>query len=329
MLYDSLPDISSNNIFLNIQNFIGGIRLFAKIESLNFAGSIKLKAALAMVTQFEASGMLKPGYQVIESSSGNLGVALAMICAERGYSFTCVTDPNTSPQNISLMNAYGAKVIVVDHAENGGFVKERLRVINKLLEENQDMVWTDQYSNQANSQAHYQTTAPAILQHVPDIDYLFLGVGSSGTFMGCCRYFKEHKPSVKIIAVEPDGSVLFGNESKRRFVPGIGGSVHPAIFDASQADDYVIVKEKDTLQMCQNMVRKRGWLVGGSTGTSLAAVKQYAHYIPEGSTVVTLAPDFGINYLDTIYNPSWIDEVLSHNDARSIDIEKPADIALV
>jgi 2,3-diaminopropionate biosynthesis protein SbnA len=328
MLYNSLADISSDDIFLNIQDFIGGIQLFSKIESLNFAGSVKLKAALAMVIQFEASGILKPGYQVIESSSGNLGVALSMICAGRGYSFTCVTDPNTSPQNISLMNAYGAKVIVVNHAENGGFVKERLRVINKLLAENEDMVWTDQYSNQANSQAHYQTTAPSILQHVPDIDYLFLGVGSSGTFMGCCRYFKEHKPSVKIIAVEPQGSVLFGNESKRRFVPGIGGSVHPTIFDASQADDFVIVSEKDTLQMCQDMVKKRGWLVGGSTGTSLAAVKQYSPYISEGSTVVTLAPDFGINYLDTIYNSNWVDEVHSHIDARSIDSEISADLAL-
>lgn len=328
MLYNSLTDISSDDVFLNINNFISDSQLFVKIENLNFAGSVKLKAALAMITQFEASGMLKPGLQVIESSSGNLGVALAMICAERGYSFTCVTDPNTSPQNISLMNAYGAKVVVVNHVENSNFVKERLRVINKLLAENEDMVWTDQYSNKANSQAHYQTTAPAILQHVPDIDYLFLGVGSSGTFMGCCRYFKEHKPSVKIIAVEPEGSVLFGTESKRRFVPGIGGSVHPAIFDASQADDFVIVKEKDTLQMCQNMVKKRGWLIGGSTGTSLAAVKQYSPYIPEGSTVVTLAPDFGINYLDTIYNPSWVDEVHSHIDARSIDSEMLADLAL-
>ncbi len=309
MIYDRVSSLNIDNAFLRLPAFAGDVDVLVKIESLNFAHSIKLKAAMAMIGALEASGKLKPGQQVVESSSGNLGVALAMICAERGYRFTCVTDPNVSPHNLSAMRAYGATVIMVHHSSGGGFVAERLRVIRQLLEEHADMYWTDQYSNPENPRIHHALTAQSILDNVPDVTHLFLGVGSSGTYAGCCKFFAEHKSDVKIIAVDPAGSVLFGPKAEPRYVPGIGGSVLPAIFERALAHDFVIVPEPDTLAMCNYMAREKGWMIGGSTGTVLAAVRAYAAKLPAGSKVVALAPDSGTNYLETIYKQSWVEHV--------------------
>jgi cysteine synthase A len=311
MIYDQVSCLNIDDVFVRLAQHVANVDVFVKVESLNFANSVKLKAAVAMIGALEAAGKLYRGAQVVESSSGNLGVALAMVCAERGYRFTCVTDPNVSPHNLLVMRAYGAKVIMVEHMSGGGFVQERLRVIRQLLDEHPDMVWTDQYSNPENPRIHHALTAPAILRNVPDVTHVFLGVGSSGTFIGCAEYFAEHKPDVRLVAVDPQGSVLFGQQAQRRYVPGIGGSVLPPIFKRQLAHDFVIVPESDTLLMCEAMARERGWLIGGSTGTSLAAIRQYAPKLPAGSRVVTIAPDFGNNYMDTVYRPSWVEDVLA------------------
>ncbi len=311
VIYDQVSSLNMDDVFLRLENFAGDVDVLVKVESLNFANSIKLKAGVAMIGALEASGKLKRGDQVVESSSGNLGVALAMICAERGYRFTCVTDPNVSPHNLAVMRAFGAHVIMVAHMTGGGFVQERLRVIHQLLEKHRDMVWTDQYSNVENPRIHCASTAPAILRNVPDVSHVFLGVGSSGTLVGCCEYFAAHKPDVKIIAVDPEGSVLFGGQPQRRYVPGIGGSVLPAIFKRELAHDFVTVAEADTLRMCDAMARQHGWLIGGSTGTVLAGIRQYAAKLPAGSRVVTLAADFGNNYMDTVYRAQWVEQVLA------------------
>lgn len=320
MIVDRVSDINIDNVFLRLNDFIADVDLYVKIESLNLANSIKLKAASAMIRALEESGKLRRNAQVVESSSGNLGVALAMICAERGYRFTCVTDPNVSPQNLAAMRAYGANVVVISQAASGSYVRERLRVIRELLEKHTDMVWTDQYSNPENPRIHAELTAPAILREVPNVTHLFLGVGSSGTYSGCFKYFKTHKPDLRVIAADPDGSVLFGGASKPRFIPGIGGSVCPELFDPTLAHDYVVVSEAATLRMCNEMARTRGWMVGGSTGTVLTAVSQYAHKLPVGSTVVAIAPDFGSNYLDTVYNDDWAASVLDRHEVASREV---------
>ncbi|MCT6700352.1 2,3-diaminopropionate biosynthesis protein SbnA [Rheinheimera sp. 4Y26] len=305
MIFDTLAEVNCDEIFLQLHDFLPRSQCYVKLENLNLAGSVKLKAAVAMIDALEAEGRLMPGGEIVESSSGNLGVALAMVCAERGYKFTCVTDPNASPKNIAHMRAYGADIIVVEQFSSGGFVKERLKIVSALLAHNPAMIWTDQYSNKHNAQIHFQTTASSIHKNIPDIDYLFLGLGSSGTFMGCAQYFAQHKPDVKIIAVDPDGSILFGPQAKPRYVPGIGGSVRPALLDPDMAFDSVTVTEADTLAMCRQQAKQRGWLIGGSTGTVLAGIQQYQAKIAAGSKVVMLAADYGGNYLETIYNDDW------------------------
>lgn len=309
MIYDDITTTLENEVFVKIDGLLPHALTYAKIESFNFAGSVKLKAALAMIDHYESAGELKPGKKVIESSSGNLGVALAMVCAARHYPFVCVTDPNAAPKNLALMKAYGAEVITVtDDGGDKGYVQQRIDVIQQMLNQDAALVWIDQYSNAANSQAHYQITAPAIHREVPDLDYLFLGVGSSGTLMGCKRYFAEQNAKVKLIAVDPVGSVLFGGSASKRLIPGIGGSCIPKLLDTEAPDDVVSVDEYETILMSQEMVKQRGWLVGGSTATALAGVRKYADSINQGAKVMLLAADFGANYLETIYNPQWLEQ---------------------
>lgn len=309
MMFSNIAEISNEEVFLKFQDFLPDISLIMKMENFNCAGSVKLKVAVAMINALEQQERLKSDTHIIESSSGNLGVALSMVCAQKQLKFTCVTDPNISPQVLRIMKAYNADVITVRHSENFGYVKERLRVIDQLLTTNPNMIWVDQYSNPVNIEIHYNQTAHAIATNVRPVDYLFLGVGSGGSLMGCSKYFREHSPNTKIIGVDPVGSSLFGEVPKRRFIPGIGGARKPEIFCQSAVDDYVSVCETATLEMCNRMVSSKGLLAGGSTATSLCAIEQYRNNIPPGSNVVMLAPDFGVNYIDTIYNPAWVAEV--------------------
>lgn len=312
MLYKSLSSIYLDDIFLQLDNFAEGIEVIAKLESFNPANSIKLKAATAMLDVLELERKLLPGGKIIESSSGNLGVALAMLCAERKYKFICISDYNASPQNVALMKAYGAEVHIATPSEGMTFVQARLKIISQLQAQEPDLIWTDQYSNINNPRIHYETTAPEILRQVPDLDYLFIGVGSCGTFMGCSQYFREYSPNTKIIAVDPVGSILFGNEIQKRYLPGIGGAIKPKILDSSLADDFVTVSETDALKMCHEISKERGWLIGGSTGSALQGIKLYQHKIPTGSKVMLIAPDSGVNYISSIYNDEWLDRVYPH-----------------
>ncbi|MFZ8201762.1 2,3-diaminopropionate biosynthesis protein SbnA [Alteromonas portus] len=309
MIFNNVSEVNFDSLYLNLDGFLSGVNVIAKVEGMNFAGSIKFKVAKKMLDSLEQSRRINSETEIVESSSGNLGVALAMLCAQRGYAFTCVSDPNVTLHNLNIMQAYGAKVVMVEQGLDGGFVKNRLKVIKKMLAENDNLIWTDQYSNIANIQAHKETTATSILNDFPDVDYVFMGVGSSGTLVGCGEYFKEKESKAKIIAIDPDGSVLFSGKSKRRFIPGIGGSVIPKILNTSMAYDYVTVKEVDTVKMCREMVSKRGWLIGGSTGSVLQGLRQYAEHIPHGSTVIVIAPDIGSNYLATIYDDQWVSEM--------------------
>lgn len=305
MIYNKASEINHNDVFLHLADYVEGSSVYLKLESFNLAGSVKIKAAMAMIAKYENDGLLKKGCSVIESSSGNLGVALAMVCAEKGYRFICVTDINASPHNIALMKAYGAEVVVTEDEDNIGYVKARLKIIENYLQSSEQIVWTDQYTNKENIRVHYETTAPAIHKEFEKLDYLFLGVGSSGTLMGCIKYFRKYQPSVKIIAVDPEGSVLFGGQNKPRFIPGIGGSIKPKIFDESQVDDYVMVAEADALATCNHFAQKNGLLLGGSSGSVLQGIKQYADRIPRGSQIVMISPDLGGNYLATVYNSHW------------------------
>ncbi|MEU6803407.1 2,3-diaminopropionate biosynthesis protein SbnA [Streptomyces neyagawaensis] len=302
----SVPtDFNEEELYVDLRTVVGH-GLFLKCEGFNFAGSIKLKAATEMVRAAERDGRLGPGSTLVESSSGNLGVALSMIAASRGYRFLCVTDARCNPATKGLMEALGSRVDVITEPDPiGGFLGARIAYVRALCAADARYVWLDQYTNQANWRAHYRTTAPAIARQFPRLDVLFVGVGTSGTLMGCAQWFWERRRRVRIVAVDSVGSVAFGGPPGRRLIPGLGTSVPPPLLDASCVDDVVRVEEADTVRACHRLAR-RGFLFGGSTGTVVSGAVDWLNR--DGSpdlTAVAIAPDLGERYLDTIYRPGW------------------------
>ncbi|KPX13065.1 Pyridoxal-5'-phosphate-dependent enzyme, beta subunit:ornithine cyclodeaminase/mu-crystallin [Pseudomonas syringae pv. delphinii] len=305
--YESLGDIVHDQTFLKVTGV--GPDFFLKMESLNPAGSIKLKTAVGLVNDVQARGLLGPQTTLIESSSGNLGVALAMICAERGIPFTCVVDPNSSSHNIRMMRSFGAQVIQVEIPDaNGGFLGTRIALIREKVASDPRYVWLNQYENAANPRAHARTTAHSISRHFGHVDYLFVGAGTTGTLMGCLQHFQRHHPTTKIIAVDSVGSVTFGTPASRRFIPGLGTSQRPPIFNADGIHALEMVPEAHAVAMCRILARSKGMLVGGSTATVIAAVHAWRERIEPGAVVVALSPDWGERYLDTLYDDQWVEQ---------------------
>ncbi len=278
-----------------------------KIEGLNPAGSIKLKTAHALITDLEVRGLINHKTRLIESSSGNLGVALAMVCATKGYQFVCVIDPNISAPNRKLIQALGAQMLMVDQRdENGGYLNSRIRLIEQLVADNADYIWLNQYKNPTNPLAHYQATARSIARKFPQVDYLFVGAGTTGTLMGCKNYFAEHHPQTKVIAVDTVGSVTFGLPGGTRHIPGLGTSRLPEIFESSGIHDFLSIPEEQTIKVCRWLAQRYGLLFGGSTGTVLAGIRQWAPHIRPDDVVVAISPDMGERYLETIYSDDWV-----------------------
>jgi cysteine synthase A len=305
---NTISDIVNDNNFVKV-NGLGLKQLYMKIEALNPAGSIKMKTALGMIRDLELRGRIDRSTILIESSSGSLGVALAVICAERGYRFTCVVDPNTSLHNVKIIKALGASVVVIDKRdENGGFLASRISYITELVARDHRYLWLNQYANPENPRAHARTTAFSIFQNFDRVDYLFIGAGTTGTLMGCIEFFGEHSPRTKIIAVDTIGSVTFGQPAAKRYIPGIGTSRRPEIFSPEGIHAIEMIAESDAISMCRHLARNNGILAGGSTGTVLCAVQNWKERIAPDATVVMISPDFGERYLDTIYDDDWVRE---------------------
>ncbi|MFJ8827807.1 2,3-diaminopropionate biosynthesis protein SbnA [Streptomyces sp. NPDC102467] len=289
---------------------IFGRSLYLKCEGFNFAGSIKLKAASEMVRAAERDGVLTRSSVLVESTSGNLGVALSMIAASKGYRLLCVTDAHCNRSTRRLMEALGSRVHVVAAPDaKGGLLGARLNYVRALCAADDRCVWLNQHANPHNWKAHYRSTAPAIARQFPQLDVLFVGAGTTGTLMGCARYFRERHRRVRIVAVDSVGSVTFGGAPGRRMIPGLGTSVRPQLLDESYVDEVVHVEERDAVRTCHRLARY-GFLFGGSTGTVVSgAMGWLTRHGEEGLTAVTIAPDLGERYLDTIYQTNWLQDL--------------------
>ncbi|MFB8053586.1 2,3-diaminopropionate biosynthesis protein SbnA [Streptomyces rubiginosohelvolus] len=316
----SVPQaFNEEELYVDLRAVIGRA-LFLKCEGFNFAGSIKLKAAAEMVASAEREGALTRRSILVESSSGNLGVALSMIAASKGYRFLCVTDARCNLATRLMMEALGSQVHMVSGTEsNGGFLGARLDYVRDLCATDDRCVWLSQYTNPANWRAHYRTTAPAIARFFPGLDVLFVGAGTTGTLMGCARYFRRWDRPVRIVAVDSAGSVSFGGAPGRRMIPGLGMSVRPPLLDDAYVDDVLVVEEADTIRACRRLAA-RGFLFGGSTGTVVSGaagwLERYGH---PGMTAVAIAPDLGERYLDTVYQSTWVRDLYGDDldgDAR-------------
>ena len=299
-----------DNLYVDLQPIFGQ-SLFLKCEAFNFPGSIKLKAANSMVEGAEKEGILKPGSALVESSSGNLGLALSMIAANKGYEMVCVTDSRSNRAIIRFMQALGARVHIITHAapdSDGGLLGARISYVRALCASDKRYVWLNQYANPGNWNAHFRTTAPAITREFPQLDVLFIGAGTTGTLMGCARHLREWPRPVHVVAVDSVGSVTFGSAAGRRMIPGLGTAVRPPQLDESFVNEVVLVEEADTIRTCRRLA-KHGFLFGGSTGTVVfAAINWLKQHNANDLTAVTIAPDLGERYVDTIYNNEWVQD---------------------
>jgi 2,3-diaminopropionate biosynthesis protein SbnA len=320
MIVESPLDLIFRDLFYRLRAFAGGHDVFLKLEGFNVTGSIKIKTAIALVEDLERRGIAKPNETVmVESSSGNLGLALGLVCAIKGYKFICVTDPNASRAAIKGIELYGAKVVVVeDRDPAGGFLGSRLKMIDEILKSDPNAVWLNQYANMANKDVHAVQTANEIAREFDQVDWVFVGTGTTGTLAGVSKRLRHEFPNIKVVAVEPAGSVTFGGAPAKRNIPGIGTSVRPKLADFAKPDRIVMVDEERTVESCLSFVRDHHLLVGGSTGTVLAAVQQLAPEFSRGDTIVAISPDLGEKYLDTIYDPAWVEEFIVPEDKGTV-----------
>ena len=309
MIAGSIEELDENAQFVRIKNSFPKHDVYVKLEGLNTAGSVKLKTAIALVDSLEELHGLQPGGWVIESSSGSLGIALSAVCARRGYKLTIVTDLNANARSIAHMRALGAEVEIVQSLDTaGGFLGTRLARVRELVEMPGGPLWTNQYENVANPEVHSKKTYRAIVEELGDPDYLFVGAGTTGTLMGVSRAVMKRGSCTKVCAIDSTGSVTFGGAPSRRYIPGLGASVKPPIFDEKFPLKRYYIDEIDTVRQCRRIAQVEGFLPGGSTGTVLAAFDALRDKIPEGSRVVIIAPDLGERYLDGVYNDDWVME---------------------
>jgi cysteine synthase A len=312
MIINSPLELIFRDLFYRVRGFAEGHDVFLKLEGFNVTGSIKVKTAIGLVEDLERRGVARPNKTVfVESSSGNLGIALSLVCAIKGYRFICVTDPNTNRANIKGMELYGAEVVVVkDRDPVGGFLGSRLKKIDDILQSEPNAVWLNQYANIANKDVHAEQTAQEIAREFDRVDWVFVGAGTTGTLAGVSERLRREFPKIKVVAVEPAGSVTFGGAPGKRNIPGIGTSVRPKLADLANPDRIVIISEERTVETCLSFVRDRHLLVGGSTGAVLAAVQQLAPEFAPGDTIVAISPDLGEKYLDTVYDQAWVEKFI-------------------
>ena len=289
------------------------INLFVKLEAYNPTGSVKDRAASYILKKLLDSGVIDNETIIIESTSGNFGVALSAYCKYYGLKFIAVVDPNITSMNEMLIKSHGAQMIKVTQADkHGGYLLSRIQKIKDLKKEIQNSYWINQYENPLNARAYYHSLGKEICFQIDEIDYAFLGVSSGGTITGVSKKIKENFPHVKVIAVDVEGSVIFNRPSKKRYIPGIGSSMVPKILEEACIDEVVMVDEPSTIEACYELLEKHSFFVGGSSGSVLAGIKKFfsTKNIDSPVNVVSVFPDRGERYYDTIYNQEWRDKII-------------------
>lgn len=285
-----------------------GQEVIAKLEFLNPGGSVKDRPARFIIEQGLKEGSITAQTHLIESSSGNFGIALAMVARIYGLSFTCVVDPKIAPTNLRILQQLQAHVEMVRTPDDQhGYLKSRIQRVHELLDRIPASRWINQYANQLNWQAHYSSTGEEICEQLDRApDCLVIAVSTTGTILGLARRLREKYPHLRVIAVDALGSVIFGGPAGPRDIPGIGASRVPELLCEEEIDEVIYVSDHEALQGCHELVAREGIFAGGSSGSVVAALHKLLPTFPSCYRVLTLFPDRGERYLDTVYNEDWV-----------------------
>jgi len=292
-------------------------QIFVKVEFFNPGGSVKDRIGLVMIEEAEREGRLKTGGTIVEATSGNTGMGLAIAAALKGYKCVFTMPDKMSIEKIRLLRAFGAEVIVTPTAVPHESPESYTEVAKRIVRETPNSILANQYYNPKNPEAHYQTTGPEIWEQTGgQIDYFVCGIGTGGTISGVGKYLKEKNPTVKIVGVDPKGSLLrdffYTKKLPPAFSPykieGIGQDFVPGALHFEFIDEMIEVTDKESFLMARRMTREEGMFVGGSSGTAIAGTLKLAERLSEKDVVVALLPDTGERYLSKIYNDDWMRE---------------------
>jgi cystathionine beta-synthase len=281
--------------------------VYVKLESVNPGGSVKDRVGVAMITEAERRGWLRPGGTIIEATAGNTGVGLAMAAAVKGYRSIFVLPDKMSSEKILLLKAYGAEVVITPTNVPADSPESYNGVADRLAREIPGAWRPNQFTNMANPDVHYRTTGFEIWEQTEGrINVFVAGVGTGGTISGVARYLKEQNPDVRIIGADPEGSVLSGDTPRPWKVEGIGEDFVPRTLNSQMVDEWVRIGDAESFLTARNLARREGLLVGGSSGTAVAAALRYARRLGEDQLVVALCADTGRNYLSKFFDDDWL-----------------------
>ncbi|MEJ0034879.1 MAG: cysteine synthase family protein [Gammaproteobacteria bacterium] len=307
----TLEDLIGNTPLLRINSASDarrGIHAYGKLEALNPASSVKDRSARQLLAQATLDHGLTEGWTIVESTSGNMGHALAMLCAIRKLNFICILDPKTPKGNIALVKAFGGTVRIVSQPdETGSYQKKRIALARAIAAEMPNCINLDQYNNPAAIDAHFTTTGPEIYEQTAGMVDVLIGSASTGSHLsGTARYLKSRNPDMRVIGVEPAGSVVFGGEYKPYLQNGSGLSFRPGNILTDYVDEVIKVSDADAFSTCRRLAREEGLLLGGSSGSVVHAARVCSAKCTGPCNIVVILPDNGLKYLETIYDDQWL-----------------------
>ncbi|WP_411106961.1 cystathionine beta-synthase [Streptomyces sp. cmx-4-9] len=307
--HDSMISLVGNTPLVKLNRVTEGLQatVLAKVEYFNPGGSVKDRIAVRMIEAAEQSGALRPGGTIVEPTSGNTGVGLAIVAQQKGYKCIFVCPDKVSTDKINVMRAYGAEVVVCPTAVDPEHPDSYYNVSDRLARE--PGAWKpDQYSNPNNPRSHYETTGPELWEQTEGkITHFVTGVGTGGTISGTGNYLKEVSGGrVKVIGADPEGSVYSGGSGRPYLVEGVGEDFWPTAYDPNVTDEIIAVSDKDSFQMTRRLAKEEGLLVGGSCGMAVVAALRAAEGLGPDDVVVVLLPDSGRGYLSKIFSDEWM-----------------------